>query len=686
MKLVSVKINEYKSIRDSSEFAIDDITCLVGKNESGKTAILQALYKLNPIIPEQDKFEVTVEYPRSEVEDYRQDIENNFRDHATVVEAKFKLDDGTLSKIRSDFGSDALHNEYVTLSKGYSNVLCISMNLNERESIKYLLHKYHLNDKGIIDISQLGSFKDTLDALTTYSQYCEIEVNKARSEASGINDQSARAKALAEADTKAEIKESKDLRELLNNIIKRSYTIYIWEKYIVFNLPKFLYFDEYYQMKGHVNINALVERLHKNTLDDSDRPMLGLLDLARIKIDQIMSIKNTEELNSKLEGASNYLSRQILKYWSQNKHLQLRFDIRPAMSEDPVDMRNGVNLWGRVYDQVHSVSTPLGTRSRGFVWFFSFLAWFSKQKKENKNIILLLDEPGLFLHAKAQSDLLRYMDEELKPSHQVIYTTHSPFMIDSNRFDRVRIVEDKSMDREEGQVVKEEGTKVSSDVLEVSKGSIFPLQGALGYEIAQTLFVGKNSLVVEGPSDLLYLQTMSMILQEKGREFLDERWTITPVGGADKIPTFLALLGSQKGLKVVTLMDFQLRNKQQIENICKSSILKKSNLFVFTDFVNKIEADIEDLFDFNFYLDLFIEEYKVHRKKLVAIQESESSKIRNIKGIEKYIRENGLEEIKFNHYRPARYFTENSSRLIGKISEDTFARFENLFKKINSIL
>src|SRR5690606_38665943 len=121
--------------------------------------------------------------------------------------------------------------------------------------------------------------------------------------------------------------------------------------------------------------------------------------------------------------------------------------------------------WAQIYDQKRWVHTNLGTRSRGFVWFFSFLAWYSKVRKDHSKVILLLDEPGLSLHAKAQEDLLRYFEEELKPFHQLLYSTHSPFMVDSTKFSRVRIVQDKSI---ESDLDDEdlEGTKVFTDVLE----------------------------------------------------------------------------------------------------------------------------------------------------------------------------------------------------------------------------
>ena len=199
------------------------------------------------------------------------------------------------------------------------------------------------------------------------------------------------------------------------------------------------------------------------------------------------------------------------------------------------------------------VSTRLGTRSRGFVWFFSFLAWFDQQQRKNEPLILLLDEPGLYLHGRAQGDLLDYIEKELKGNHQVIYTTHSPFMVDVKKFERIRIVQDKSMDTDEELPQDQDGTKVITEIFEATDDSLFPLQGALGYNLSQTLFVGPNCLVVEGVSDLLYIQTISSLLENQNKEKLNEKWTITPVGGADKIPTFVALLGAQKDLKYSNL-------------------------------------------------------------------------------------------------------------------------------------
>lgn len=127
---------------------------------------------------------------------------------------------------------------------------------------------------------------------------------------------------------------------------------------------------------------------------------------------------------------------QIFEYQTTNQNLEIRFDI-----EHTANNIRYLNI--RIYNSKHRVTLPLKNRSKGFLWFFSFLVWFSKiQGNKNSNYILLLDEPGLSLHASAQNDLLRFIDEKLAPEYQVIYTTHSPFMIDSLKLNEVRTVYD----------------------------------------------------------------------------------------------------------------------------------------------------------------------------------------------------------------------------------------------------
>lgn len=346
-------------------------------------------------------------------------------------------------------------------------------------------------------------------------------------------------------------------------------------------------------------------------------------------------------------------------------------------------MRQGTNIWGEVEDTKHQASTGLGTRSAGFVWFFSFLAWYSSVKKRGQPLVLLLDEPGLSLHGRAQEDLLRFFEAEIVSNlkHQLLYTTHSPFMVDPQHFDRVRIVQDKGIDADGDLPRDEDGTKVFTDVLEAGPDSLFPLQGALGYDLHQTLFVGPNCLVVEGVSDLLYIQTVSAVLDASGRTGIDRRWTITPVGGSDKVPTFVALLGARKALGLATLIDFQKDDQQSIENLYKKRLLDKSRVLTYADFTSKKEADVEDMFDEEFYLRLVSEEFGI----TLSSSDIQSKHPRIVVRLEEHFASNPLPKgSKYNHYRPARLLAEKPTSL--GLPPTTLDRFERAFTALNALL
>lgn len=653
MKLTKVRVTEFQSVHDSNSFEISDITCLVGKNEAGKTALLKALYRLNPIIETEGNFSVTDDYPRAEVEDYRQAVDDKARDEATVITVTFMLEDEDLEDVFEIFGKQAITTRELKLTKGYSNERNWIFATDTQKALSYLFSTAQLTP----------------------------EISKALSSCTAAD---AALEVLGEAE---QTEETKRLSGILQKIKEHGLSWHIYNNFLRGRLPKFVYFDEYYQMRGFENIEALKQRQQNKTLRPSDHPMLGLIELARLNLDELLNPSRTQDLINKIEAAGNHLGRKVLKYWSQNKHLQMRFDVRPARPGDPEDMRTGTNVWAGVYDSRHMVTTNLGTRSKGFVWFFSFMAWYSRLQKNNEPLILLLDEPGLTLHAKAQEDLLRYFEEELKDAHQLLYTTHSPFMVDPRRFERVRIVQDKGIDAIAPLSPTEDGTKVLTDVLEASADSLFPLQGALGYEIYQSLFIGPNSLVVEGVSDLLYIQTVSTILESLGREGLRQEWTITPVGGSDKVPTFVALIGAQKALTVATLIDFQKKDQQTIENLYKKRLLDKSRVLTFADFTGTSEADIEDMFEADFYLKLVNEEYKQDLQTPLSSSTLNNNIPRISARLESYFQANPLQtNAKYNHYRPARYFSEHSGALSKKIPKKSLDKFEQAFKRLNSLL
>ena len=312
------------------------------------------------------------------------------------------------------------------------------------------------------------------------------------------------------------------------------------------------------------------------------------------------------------------------------------------------------------------MTLPLKNRSKGFLWFFSFLVWFSKiQGDKNSKYILLLDEPGLSLHASAQNDLLRFIDEKLAPEYQVIYTTHSPFMIDSLKLNEVRTVYDTQNPKI--------GSVVSDAVEEKDSDTLFPLQAALGYTIAQNLYVSPKNLLVEGISDLIYLNHFSAILKERRKTGLDDDVTIVPVGGADKIATFISLLRGNE-LSTVCLLDTftdqgaEVRLKRMVEQ----KIIADKKILYYHSVIEQPFADIEDLFNKEEYLNLYngafgasfqISNLDVDKPIMMQLKRLNNNK-------------------PFNHYSPANYMAKNIGMLT--FSEETLERFEKLFTLVNS--
>ncbi|NUM52986.1 MAG: AAA family ATPase [Candidatus Hydrogenedentes bacterium] len=653
MKLREFRVREFRSIWDSGPVRVDDqTTCLVGKNEAGKTALLTALYRTNPIISADGEFDETYDYPKREVEDYRFAVENKDREGAVVVECNYELEDDDVGAISSVFGVSALKGKTFKRNTYYGTSNSkFFLTVDEAAARKHLADNPALPD----------ALKQTLTTATDWTTF---------------------ATALGATETTEAVKA---LRGLVAKVQQNGLAHYVLNSLIWPRAPKYLYFDEYYQMKGQANLDALIAREDANQLEDSDYPLLGLINLARLDHRQLVQTKNTTELKNKLEGAGNYLTKRIVKYWSQNQHIKMEFDVRDGKPEDPEDMRQGINVWGEVYDTVHWAHTPLGSRSRGFVWFFSFLAWYEDIKRQKQNVILLLDEPGLSLHGRAQADLLRYFEAELG-EHQLLYTTHSPFMIDSQKFERVRIVQDLGIDAKEQLPKDQDGTKVLTNVFDATDDSLFPLQGALGYEIQQSLFIGPNSLVVEGPADMLYLRAVSAQFDREGRTALAEDWVITPVGGSGKVPAFVALLASQKGMNVATLLDIQNRDRTLIEDLYKKKLLKKKQVLTYAEFISQEEADVEDVFERAFYVELVNGEFKKEMKTPMAVSKLNTKEPRTLRAIEAYLANNPFKSGTFGHYRPARYFSENISALWPKVSDATKDHFEAMFKQLNALL
>ena len=687
MKLTSFRVRAFRSVYDSNDIAAGDVTCLVGKNGSGKTTLLQALYSLNPINKSDSAYEVTDDYPRATVVEYQRAVASGERKPALVIEATFRLED-ELDAIQADFGTDVLPTGEFTVSRGYDNHHDVEVIIDERVAGRRILGKAGLDSKLELSDDRWSSLGELSSLLTQCVSEAEDTLSQPQSAVRATDSGTETAGAVQDSTALETIDLIKAVRTTIDEIRKDGLSAHLYRHYIEGRLPRFFYFDEYYQMRGCENIEALRGRLAEGTTQPSDHPLLGLIELAGIgSLDDLLNPSRTRDLVNRLEGAGIHLTRELVDYWSQDRNVQLRFDVRPALPGDPEGMRQGTNLWASAFDTRNGVTTDLGRQSRGFVWFFSFLAWYSRLRASNPDLILLLDEPGLHLHSKGQQDLLRYFNDAFPPGHQVIYTTHSPLMVDADRLDRVRIVQDRDLDASTTLPSETSGTRVDEDWLDATEDSLSPVRAALAYEIHRDLLAGSHHLVVEGVADLMYLQTISGILHRLGRSGLRPEWNITPIGGASKVATFVALLRQESRRRLAALVHFRGDHIPMIDNLFQKELLAKNHVLTFSQFTNKAESDIEDMFEPAFFVRLVNSEYRGELPAQIDTADIHGLETRVLDHVNAHSNAHALMSgCVFDRVRPARYLVENIGELATDISEDTLGRFDAVFRTLNRLL
>ncbi|MGA2766479.1 MAG: AAA family ATPase [Spirochaetia bacterium] len=647
MKLQKVRIQDFWCIEDSEEFRIDPVTCLVGKNESGKTATLRALHKLKPASPDVEKFVPSRDYPKRK---WRPDIPVS--DTPPAVSTEWQVSDQEVSALEERFGKGILANNTYRLTISHNNKRLSTLSVNAEKAIDHLKLKANLSEEdkaAIAGIRTLEQLKKKLEETSPRSAGLQTLLETI-------------------------------VREFPNGIL-RAVSDQIQDA-----LPTFLYFDQYLRLPGIVSVEELLRRSSQGALTDSDNVFMALMALAGTKIETIHTAKTFEELNSSLRAVSNQISDIIFQYWSQNRHLQVDVRFDHARPQDPPPFNSGFVVRTRVNNLRHRADTSFDERSSGFVWFFSFLVWFYHLRETNKgNLVILLDEPGLTLHARAQADLLRYINEQLRPHYQVIYTTHSPFMIDPDQILSARTVEDVVITDPKTHVDALLGTKISKDVLSTDVDTISPLQRALDYEMTQTLFIGRHTILVEGPSDLLYLKWFSKRLELSGLPGLDYRWTIAKVGGVDRIPGFVSLFRANN-LHIAAFIDVQSGQNQRIENARKALVEK--HLLTADTYANQKEADLEDLLGWEFYAGLVNLTWSLPpRLRVLQTQPAEAVGGRVIVEVERHFSAFPAGAPEFNHFNPSEYLytmEEDPTKIPG--FDRTLSNMKKLIDDLNGLM
>jgi predicted ATP-dependent endonuclease of OLD family len=651
LTLIKAQVWKYKSIEDSMPVDIaEDVTVLVGKNESGKTAFLGALHKALPL-DDETEYDHVADYPRKDLVRYQQ--QHEAKNYEQVVQLTFRIEEALADKINAEvFGGAQIVSAGSTFQRNTTigNTHTYGFSVDQKAALAAL--RKPLSDLEHAD-NIFGESATLTEALASIEELKLPADNK-----------------LATFAAQWSGRQPEGTWELV--------TGHVWETYVAPALPKFLYFDDYKLLEGKINLQALKARFDSKRLTDADETALGLIELAGTSLQELSSDEGYENAKAKLEAIGASITDKIFEFWKQNRELDVEFDLK-ADPKDTPPFNAGFNLYVRIKNRRHRVTVSFDQRSKGFIWFFSFLVWFDAVQSRTAttdSLILLLDEPGLSLHALAQADFLAYI-RDLSAKHQIIYTTHSPFMVDSERLADVRVVEDRA----------NEGTKVTSELAGSSNESVFPLQAALGYSIAQNLFIAKQNLLVEGPADLILLQHMSALLEASGKQGLRDA-ILVPVGGLDKLATFVALLGSNK-LQIVVLHDRASSPHQKLEDLVRQRLIERKRVLDFSMFIEPqpSEADIEDLVPQAAYIEAFNAAYAKELKGTTLKAKDLGNEPRIVARIDKWLAAKGMELLKdggFNHYRVAQALLQ--SLKADSFTREELARFERLFARIAEVL
>lgn len=632
MRLKSFHVRVFRNIIDSGSITVESNTCLVGKNEAGKSALISALNYLNPAKP------LTIalldEYPRWLKKEH--EITGQIT-AAVPITATYELTEEEYAALEQEFGALVLTSREITAQRRYVADTEFKLPIDEAAFLKGFLARQVNVETLIARLRRVA----TSEALFTLLGEIAEEVTQGTTEPTP--------EAQAAKQVKLSLVSILGDGNLLNAITTRVKDL----------LPRTFYFGQYSQLRGRYQLSEVLPALTTPSEDEEIQAAANFLRLARIE-EQNVASNDFESSNAELEAVSSLLTKRVKANWKQNQHLKLSVRIEIVPNKASPGERH---LQFRVEDTRHDFSSRLDRRSTGFQWFVSFIASFLEFEKD-KNLILLLDEPGLSLHARAQMDLLDAIDQHLTVGRQVIYTTHSPFMVRTEALHRARIVEDQG---------PELGSVVSNDAGTIKDpDTLFPLQAALGYDIAQNLFIGSHNIIMEGVSDVIYLKILSTFLSSKGRTSLPEIARLLPAGGATDISTFIALLGAQ--LQVVVLLDGNAQ-RQRIENAIAQGRLSAQRVISIDSFTDVKGGDIEDLFTPHEYVAI----YNGTFRKTIAVSDLHGSD-RIVKRIERF------EGAEFNHGRVAEYFLANQANIIPKLSGATLDRFENLISALEKAL
>lgn len=565
MKAVRFRIQNFRNIDDSGWIPLERVTNFVGRNESGKTTLLKAFHKFNPAIPE--PYDAQREFPRDRyTRDY---IADGSKGGAwPVCSVAFTLADDLKVEISTILGKIQEPPQEAILTRYYDGSLSFDYEpaLEEKQlSPEALLKGLETFAGSARRLESPSPEKEeaTAQLRTALVSWATVWQDKLK-EVTDLHTTEGN-KLLTTMRTEVESKsgpQTADMVEALQKALspvldssKLGPVLPRINKLVEARLPVLIYFENYGILDSAIWLPRFLEDQRQSPTNARVRTITAMFkhvglnpnEIAELGKEEAQTSRNNkqqptpeiiandqrrkEERAIRLNSASLDISRRFSAWWSQRRH-----KIRYHADGDYF------RIW-IADDRRPDVEIELEARSKGFQWFFSFYLVFLVESAEgHKDAILLLDEPGMHLHPTAQQELIAFF-EMLSEKNQLLYSTHSPFLIDGDHLHRVRPVTEDETGH----------SHISIGTWPKDRETIFPLQAAAGYAMVQGLFQHRQNVLVEGMSDYYYLHALSQQCSVAKRISLPDDIYVTACSGTKLVGQFASLFLGQEVRPLILL-------------------------------------------------------------------------------------------------------------------------------------
>lgn len=659
MKLVSFRVTDFRSVADSGWIEVDELTALIGTNESGKTNLLLPLWKLRPA--KEGQINVLADMPRHRYHEMR-----DRASEVTFIEARFELSPQLQEELAELTNSPVEGLRVAEVGRRFDGTYTVGFPEAKVQRAVASARVKQILEQGLEEINKVGT-------KSSHEAAIKSRIIEALGKAISDLPNSLGADELADTINIAGSVKTGNAPSSSSLVPKYESTVGELSKIksqlgqphpsenqearniVVSKLPSFVYYSNYGNLDSEIYLPHVIDNLKRSDLGQREeakaRTLKVLFDFVRLNPTEILELgqdfedkfarsgqqaprpsddqirqisEKKKEREVLLKSASVDLTRKFRDWWQQGEY-QFKFQA------DGDHFR----IW--VSDDKRPEDIELEGRSTGLQWFLSFyLIFLVESQDSHEGAILLLDEPGLSLHPIAQRDLSGFF-ETLSKTNQLIYTTHSPFMVNSDHLDRVRAV-----------YVDEAGkTAVAEDLMASMKqkdqiNSIYLIDAALGISASEGLMYGAQVVIVEGTSDQMYLTAIKSYLI--GQDLISPTREIIFVtaGGTRGVKSVAGIFAGRDGTPPYIILDGDTQGKALASNLSNSDLYSEASgrIIVLSDLIGMEGAEVEDLWPFQFISDVVSRYLRGPEMDFDAIAE-EGKPIGP--QVEAYAEENGLD-------------------------------------------